>query len=95
MSRRRCDGEGRSARCERQRQQQLVGKMNFDGRTRGMMLKEGGDRCVGNRLGWLSGATKSREAGRQLLIFREEKNAGAGGCPAPRLDVHGDAKAAK
>lgn len=57
-----CDSEGGIARCERQRQQQLIGKVKFDGRGRGMMIEEGGNRRVGNGLGWLSGPTESREA---------------------------------
>ena len=57
-----CDSEGGITRCERQRQQQLIGKVKFDCRGRGMMLEEGGNRRVGNGLRWLSGPTESREA---------------------------------
>jgi hypothetical protein len=56
------DGEGGIARCGRHGRRQLIGKVKFDRRGRGMMLAESGNRRIGNGLGWLSRPTESREA---------------------------------
>jgi hypothetical protein len=43
--------EDGNASCERERQQQLIGKMKFNHGIEGMKLVQSSDRLVGNRLG--------------------------------------------